>query len=245
MKFYLGFDNPASAKGIIVPVMLSCRPIIRRKKPVLNPDWIMDSGGFTELSINGEYTISESEYIECIKRLKPSFAFCQDWMCEDFVLEATKKTVKEHQKLTIESYMSMSQKINVVPVLQGYWPDEYVEHCEMYRNAGVDMSQLFGVGSICARNRTEGVYTVLRRIKEASPKIKLHAFGLKITALRNANLVNITESTDSQAWSFDGRRNGPTKRCRHCQHYALAWRAKVVRVIELSKQRGIQIESPF
>jgi hypothetical protein len=89
MKFYLGLHQPADAELTRHPVFMSCMRLMDRKKPLVHDDWIMDSGGFTMISKHGAYTVTERRYLECIRRHSPKMAFCQDWMCEPFILKKT------------------------------------------------------------------------------------------------------------------------------------------------------------
>ena len=234
MKFYLGTDNPAQAEQVRIPWMISITRIGNRKRPLDCLDWLMDSGGFNMIANHGRFTVSENEYLESIDRHGPRLAFCQDWMCEPFIIEKTGLTVRDHQERTLESYLSLSAKeARIAPVLQGWRPSEYVRHIEMYRTAGVDMSQVFGLGTVCSRNKDiEAIGWILANIERAAPEIKLHGFGVKTTALSAYH--HKFASADSMAWSARGRRDFrfcegcERNSCAHCLDYALLWRCKVL-----------------
>lgn len=56
-------------------------------------------------------------------------------MCEPAMLAKTGLTVADHQRLTIERYDALVPLVGdvyLMPVLQGYRPDEYVSHIEQY-----------------------------------------------------------------------------------------------------------------
>ena len=232
MKFYLGIHVAAWSYRISVPYMLSVRLVLKRKKLLKGNDWLLDSGGFSELKLHGCYKISEDEYIECIKHLKPNYAFCQDWMCERQILKRTGKEVEEHQELTIKSYTSLRKKsYRILPVLQGYTPDDYINHIKMYKKHKVNLNQLFGLGSVCKRSRTEIPEIIIPRIRSFAPEIKIHAFGLKITAFKKPVIVNNLYSADSMAWSYDGRFNYGALRRTNSLAHALIWRNKVLKEI--------------
>lgn len=217
MKFYLGTHQPNWMDAVSVPWFVSVRRLLERKRAFPHHvDWIMDSGGFTELSLHGRYVMTEDEYVELITRFRPRKAFCQDWMCESFMLEKTGLTVKDHQDRTLDSYLSLQEKSFyrvISPVIQGYTASDYVEHVKMHRLAGVDMTQLFGVGSVCRRNGSpDEVLHILRSIHAAAPGIQLHGFGLKTTCLSDPRVCQLLQSADSMAWSLVGRKmnNGPS-----------------------------------
>jgi hypothetical protein len=191
----------------------------------------MDSGGFTELSLRGKYEISEDEYIETIQRFRPTIAFCQDWMCEAPIIAKT----------GLDIYLSMKERTpRVAPVLQGYELEDYVVHAEDYEKAKVKMDQVFGIGSICRRSTTDTPIKIILALKERWPNIKLHAFGLKTTAFKDADVVRNLWSADSLAWSFWGRKNNPlpcevcirnTFSCQNCYVCAEIWLKRLQEVI--------------
>lgn len=235
MKFYLGVHHPSKATIVNIPWFISVMSLRGRKSKLDCRDWMLDSGGFTQIGQHGEYQISEAEYLEIIERRQPNYAFCQDWMCEARILEKTGLTVTDHQQLTLESYLSMDKQSNFVqPVLQGWTPKQYADHVKMYQKAGVDMGKLFGVGTVCSRNNNAPViHEILQCIQDACPNIRLHGFGLKTTAFMDWHIVSMLESADSMAWSLKGRYDKlcswcPNKACQNCLEYALLWRKKVL-----------------
>jgi hypothetical protein len=245
MRFYLGTHIPAWVERVDVPWFVSVTRLLDRKSPLVGRNWVMDSGGFTQIAKYGRYTISESDYHRAIAMHKPGAAFCQDWMCEPSMLQRTGLSVQEHQKRTLSSYLSLSGECpEVRPVLQGWSSKDYARHVQMYQQAGVDMSQLFGVGSVCSRNGSEEVIVnILRLVNRECPGIRLHGFGLKSTALTNGHVVSMLESADSMAWSSRGRRTKlcnwgcPSRSCGNCLEFALLWRRKVLAGINRHEKR--------
>lgn len=162
------------------------------------------------------------------------------------MLEKTGLTVKDHQMKTLESYLSLSEKSNLIrPVLQGWSSADFINHVQMYKKAGVDMGQLFGVGSVCSRNGHDlAIKNILRAIRKTEPGIRLHGFGLKTTALHNGNVVSMLESADSMAWSSRGRRTKlctwgcPSRSCGNCLEFALLWRRKVLNGINYYEKQN-------
>jgi hypothetical protein len=66
-----------------------------------------------------------------------------------------------------------------------------------------------GVGSVCKRNANAGtIEGILSAIKAARPDLRLHGFGLKLTALASAAVRDFLESADSMAWSYSARKQG-------------------------------------
>jgi len=177
-------------------------------------DWIMDSGAFTELARHGAFTFPVDEYARAIERWAGcgnlEMAVTQDYMCEPFMLERTGMAAREHQELTIRRYDQLLRlsPVPIMPVLQGYQPEEYITHLGMY-GARLTEGMRVGVGSICKRNSNpRAIVDVLHGIKRERPDLRLHGFGLKTTALHNAYIVSLLHSADSMAWSYAARREG-------------------------------------
>ena len=175
----------------------------------------MDSGAFTEISTHGRYRHSVAEYADQIKRWKDNgrllAAVAQDYMCEPFIVAKTGLSIAEHQRLTVGRYddlLAEDTGVYIMPVLQGFDPEDYVRHLGMYGDR-LAHGQWVGVGSVCKRNGDpQSVAAVLLAIKRARPDLRLHGFGLKTTALSHPLITSLLETADSMAWSFAARREG-------------------------------------
>jgi hypothetical protein len=172
----------------------------------------MDSGAFTEINKHGEFRTSPEEYAESVRRWSTCgdmlAAVSQDYMCEPAALKSTGLTVSEHQVKTIKRYEAILKEqpgAYIMPVLQGYDPEEYVNHIEMYGTL-LDSQKWVGVGSVCKRNSNpDELYQVFDRIKQFRPDLRLHAFGIKKTALEDKRIRSLLHTADSMAWSFNAR----------------------------------------
>lgn len=213
MRFFVGLHQPSDAKHIS-PAFISVNRLRDRKSDFEVGDWIMDSGAFTEISQHGRYRHSTAEYAKQIVRWKNCgrllAAVSQDYMCESFILNITGLTVAEHQRLTIERYdelVAHKTGVYIMPVLQGYEPSEYVDHIKQY-GSRLTNGMWVGVGSVCKRNINPcAIFDVLSAIKEYRPDLRLHGFGMKITALSVHAIRALIETGDSMAWSFNARKN--------------------------------------
>lgn len=172
----------------------------------------MDSGAFTEISTHGKYRHSVEEYVAEVNRWKTNgemlAAVAQDYMCEPFILQKTGMTVAEHQQLTVQRYdqLKVLTDVYVLPVLQGYLPSEYVQHIALYGDR-LAQGQWVGVGSICKRNADpRAVVAVLEAIHGVRPDLRLHGFGLKLTALADPRVRAHLHTADSMSWSFAARK---------------------------------------
>jgi len=214
MRFFTGLHQPSDAQHFDA-AFVSVNRLRDRKGPFAVGDWIMDSGAFTEISTHGRYRHDVAEYAAQIRRWSTNgnllAAVAQDWMCEPFILAKTGLTVQQHQANTIERYDALvaeSTGVYIMPVLQGFEPEQYVRHMVNY-GPRLARGMWVGVGSVCKRNGDpRAVASVLHAIKLARPDLRLHGFGLKTTALADPLVRSLLETADSMAWSFAARREG-------------------------------------
>lgn len=214
MKFFIGLHQPSDAKHF-ESCFISISRLRERKGPFPVNDWIMDSQAFTTIKKYGGYPRPVREYADQIVRWRANgnllAATTQDYMCEPTMLAITGLTVADHQRLTIERYdelLACQTGVYIMPVLQGYEPDEYVSHIRQY-GARLPQNAWVGVGSVCKRNSSpKRVLDVLIAIKTERPDLRLHGFGLKTTALAEGTIRHLLESADSMAWSYAARKEG-------------------------------------
>lgn len=217
--FYVGLHHPADAK-YVPRACISINTLFRRRKPIQvgangKGGVLLDSGAFTEISRHGRYRRGVAEYAAAIERLagltKLDAAVAEDWMCERFILDRTGLTLREHQALTIERYdllMGHRPNIPIMPVLQGYKPEDYARHVHDYGDR-LKAGAWVGVGSVCKRNGRPAVISrVLQAIHAVRPDLRLHGFGVKKTALRHPAVRALLHSADSMAWSSAARWEG-------------------------------------
>lgn len=215
MRFYTGCHQPSDAKHLDFP-FISRNRLRNRKSGFEVGDWIMDSGAFTQILKHGGYTEGVEEYAAQIKRWSTNgnlmAAVAQDYMCEAHMLKITGKTILEHQQMTIERFDALlacdTGGVHIMPVLQGYAPEDYMRHIQMYGDR-LTPGMWVGVGSVCKRNgNPAAIVRVLQAIKDARPDLRLHGFGLKSTALSSPHITGLLHTADSMAWSFAARKQG-------------------------------------
>lgn len=243
MQFWLGTHRASWLATANVDLFVSTRQLAnRRTLPVAAAPWALDSGGFTELSMHGRWLTEPADYVDAISRYaeeigRLEWAAPQDWMCEPFMVERTGLSVEEHQRRTVENVLllrSLKPAVNVIPVLQGWEPDDYLRCVDWYTDAGIDVAAepLVGLGSVCRRQATGEIGELVRVLARAG--VRLHGFGMKVAAFTGTDVAANLVSADSMAWSYQGRRSPPLdgcahKNCANCLRYALRWRAKLLR----------------
>lgn len=250
-QFWLGAHHPRWLATVGVPLMVSRRSLAgRRTLPRAAEAWVLDSGGFTELSLNGGWTIPARQYAREVRRFRDeigrlAWAAPQDWMCEPPILAKTGSTVVEHQARTVANFldlMAIDDTLPVIPVLQGWTLPDYERCLALYERAGIDLTTapLVGVGSVCRRQSTAEAAAILATL--AGYGLKLHGFGLKLDGLRAS--ADHLASADSLAWSFDARRSDPLpghthSSCANCVHWAMRWRERVLDVLRAPRQMAL------
>lgn len=214
VKFYVGLHMPHHAQHVD-RCMVSINRLRNRRSDFPAHEWMLDSGAFTTIAQYGYFPEPPSAYAMMIQRWahcgRMVAAVSQDMMCEPFALAATGLTIPDHQRLTIERYdalVALVDDVYVMPVLQGYAPDEYAKHIRDYGPRLAEGAWV-GVGSVCKRNGDpEAIVRVLRAIRAERGDLLLHGFGVKLTALRHPVIRGQFYSADSMAWSFAARREG-------------------------------------
>lgn len=229
MNFFVGLHHASmcgkrndDGSHKIRSACISINTLRGRKKALAEPEdgWMLDSGAFTEISTHGRYRFSAEQYArEAAKWVSPKLkvVVAQDYMCEPFILGKTGLTVAEHQRLTVERYddllfcwdiLGKPWWPPIMPVLQGWTVDDYLSHIDLYGRR-LEPGMWVGVGSVCKRQGSvETIEAILTAIKAKRPDLRLHGFGVKLTALRSPVVRALLHSADSMAWSFSARKQG-------------------------------------
>ena len=257
MRFYLGTHQPHWLRLTAVPLFVSIRRLRRLKTfPRAVGGWALDSGGFTELSTHGRWTVSAEQYVRETRRVVREigmleWAAPQDWMCEPIILDKTGMTVRNHQRRTTDNFIQLQQLAPEVPwrpVVQGWELGDYLRHVGLYDSSGVDLATmpLVGVGSVCRRQSTKQIGDVITNLSDLG--LKLHGLGVKTGGLRRYG--KRLASADSMAWSYAARYEPPMaghthKNCANCLEYALAWRSSLVGPERLDHVMSPQLLMPW
>jgi hypothetical protein len=222
-RFYIGLHQPSDAQHF-ERCCIHINRLTARQKPLGCEEVLIDSQAFKTLELRGDYPHSPRAYAEQVHRVADAglageiIAVSQDYMCEDYIFQQRYKltgrryTIADHQRLTIERYEAiravLRPNIYLMPVLQGYRPDEYVRHLDMYGDL-LPRGAWVGVGSVCKRNADPGaIRDVLYAIKKARSDLRTHGFGLKRSAIAHPVVRSLLYSADSVAWSFAARKQG-------------------------------------
>lgn len=250
------------------PLFVSHRRLGRYKK--LRParvQWALDSGGYSELSMFGEWRTSPQEYAHAVARYdreigRLEWAAPQDWMCEDHILAKTGLTAAEHRRRTVENFLVLTglwpqlsnEDSPFMPVLQAAPGDAegYLRCGAMYEAAGVHLADfpVTGVGTVCRIQDTALIGRVARALRPLD--LALHWFGVKTSGLPGIwppqERADSLTSFDSMAWSYEARRMPRLPGCQHpgncanCPVAASRWRSRVLATADALERRGWQGE---
>lgn len=251
-----------------VPVCVAFGHLDARRRggdamPHARGDWVLDSGGFTELQRYGQWRLDPDTYGGAVTRIiedcgrPPRWVATQDMMCEPWIIHGgvhggqrfagTGLDVATHQELTVDSYVWLAREFPFIPwlpVVQGWTLDDYVRCVDLYAAAGVDLRDVpaVGLGSVCRRQSTREIAVIASTL--AGYGLRLHGFGVKTQGL--AGFARHLVSADTAAWSLDARRakrptRGPScrhrgDRCNNCWSYAVAWRDRVLKAVRRPRQ---------
>jgi len=154
-EYFVGTDDFQRAHK--VNAMISANALVRinngalqiRKAPIRAGRWMMDSGAFSQVTKYGDFIMSPEEYVRIAVRFQDcgdlACIVTQDYMCEPHVIRMLKNmgkraSVKLHQRRTVERYIKIMDeaikqglKVPVMPVLQGWDVEDYVDHFHLYR----------------------------------------------------------------------------------------------------------------
>lgn len=254
MMFYLGTHRPNWIGRLSIPLCVSRRQLAARTTlPRASAPIVIDSGGFSELTLHGQWTVPPRQYVGEVGRFISEighieWAAIQDWMCEPPMLKRTGLTIAEHQTRTVVSFLELrdhAPEYPWLPVIQGWDYGDYQRHVDQYDRAGVDLTTFdtVGIGSVCRRQGSNDISRLIRTM--ARKGISLHGFGVKSEGLKKT--AHHLRSADSMAWSFVARRRpirleGCTthRNCANCERWACQWRQELL--AGLAAQHAAPIE---
>ncbi|TYB71153.1 hypothetical protein FXF51_01585 [Nonomuraea sp. PA05] len=177
--FFMGANTGSWLRraDVGVPLCVAYRHLadLKGELPRAVVPWMLDSGGFNQVTTHGGYTTSPRDYVRAVKRFADEigslrWAACQDWMCEPPALASSGASVRCHQRWSIENYLSLrflegapDGRSLFVPPLQGDGRDAFLRHVDEFDRYGIDLTRapLVSVGSVCRMQSTLEIGRVL------------------------------------------------------------------------------------
>lgn len=232
--FLLGLGQARWLRTVGWPAMLSYERLPVRAVFGAARPWALDSGAFSHLLSNGRWEVEPAPYSARVQRWAAAggmtWAATQDWLCTPHVLAATGLSVAESQHRSTASWhvlRALAPDVRWVPTLQGWHPEDYLAHVDLYGLAALQAAPLVGVGSIAGRQGSDAALLIVHELARLG--LRLHGWGVKATGLRRYG--PLLASADSQSWSHEARRE-PDRRlcsavhagdCRNCLVWADEW----------------------
>jgi len=172
----------------------------------------VDSGGFPSSYIHNGYNKTDRQYLIYVIRNKATYYALRDYPCEPQILrrhnitvyDQIDRTLTHHIKL-LELHDRLAVSATPVPVIQGWRMEHYHECIDLFREHGL-ISNYMAIGSLCRRHQVKKIRRIILGVRRELPSwVKLHAFGTKISVLRNKDVVQALHSVDSAAMDFAAR----------------------------------------
>lgn len=166
----------------------------------------------------------------------------EEWIGNPRRFKILRQRVCVHQQRTIDNLLTLREvapEVPWIPVLQGWFAQDYFAHANAYYRAGIDLKAepLVGLGSVCRRSKLDEAELVISVLSDMG--FRLHGFGLKKTAFRNKVVASQLASADSMAWSLGGRYDGKVCKtgkhkgpCNNCLNWAIEWRDQTLEIID-------------
>ncbi len=181
----------------------------------------VDSGGFPSSFLYNGYNKSDEEYLNFVLKHDATYFALRDYPCEVQIIKKHDTTPENQILRTVEHHiklLDLSEDYGLegraVPVLQGWETDEYLYCLDLFREHGL-IRDYMAIGSLCRRHAEKQIRKIILTVRQELPDwVKLHAFGTKISVLRNKAVWDAIYSVDSGAWDFDARWKRYTQRIR-------------------------------
>lgn len=202
----------------------------------------VDSGGYSFMKGKGEYETSEAAYLDYVTKVSPEVFALRDYPCEPDILEKFDRSVREHQRRTIEKHRRLFELLDdrtieaePLAVLQGWTKDDYLRHIEQMDREGL-LTDRVGIGSVCRRGQDEQIREIINAVAEVTT-VDIHAFGVKANVLRFEDVRDNLRSADSLAYEmgsqYEANICNTHKRCfRDLAYKYLEFKQRINRLME-------------
>jgi len=175
---------------------------------------LIDSGGFPSSFIYNGYKDSDERYLAFVKSVKADYFVLRDYPCEPQILKKFNTSVRDQIHKTLEHHiklLDLFERSNLnaqpIPVIQGWKIEDYLYCLDLFDEYGLlGKFDYIAIGSTCRRHQVKYTQRIILTIRKELPKRKrLHAFGVKLSVLRNKAVWDSLYSVDSSAWDYPSR----------------------------------------
>lgn len=168
----------------------------------------IDSGGFQVVSLwDLNYPYPVSDLFEWADNIGADYVAAPDFACEpelhdSSVKQRVERTIEAHAEAFAE-YQDGSYSFELVPVLQGYYEEQY-EYCiKRFKEEGLTRDYM-AVGTVCKRDSTDAIHNVMDAIESKLPGSEFHMFGMTLNAWKDRRMWGRFKSADTAAWNWGG-----------------------------------------
>ena len=186
-------------------VMLSYNYVRKLKMPWrMQIPFMMDSGAFAVILKYGKYPFTPEEYALGIEKWHPDVAWTMDYPCEPSVQKRGDYNPRKAQEMTIDNQIKLLDlNTNTQMVVQGWTVQDYLENIDRIKDQGL-LTERLGIGSVCRRGQNREIARIIRAIhNNVPPWVKLHGFGIKVSALKYTDAKFNLYSADSMSWAIE------------------------------------------
>ena len=213
-EYFTGTDRFSEAHQLD-GAMLSAYALRGRKSPPSVGRWMLDSGAFTQVTKFGDFVQSPADYVRLAVRFQDAGMLAciatQDYMCEPSVIaelqsQGREASVRVHQRKTVKRYIQIVDegikqglKVPVMPVLQGWEVEDYVDHFYMYRSMlHFEQQRRTFYTSTGVPNHNLWPHAFHHRIADGSPiAVNRPWIGIGSTCKRNTNPEVVSQILDA------------------------------------------------
>ena len=188
-------------------VMLSYNMLRKIKTPwKIDIPFMMDSGAFAVILKYGKYPFTPEEYTLGIWKWQPDIAWTMDYPCEPSVQKKGNYNSRTAQEMTMENQIRLlNLNAGTQMVVQGWTINDYLENIDRIKDHGL-LTEHLGIGSVCRRGQNKEIARIVRAIHNSVPSwVKLHGFGIKVSALKETDARFLLHSADSESWDYERR----------------------------------------
>jgi len=166
----------------------------------------IDSGGFQATEAwDMSYPYDPEELFTWADSIGADYVALPDFACEPelhptSVRDRIHRTVEEHA-YGLAQYKDGDYDFQPVPVLQGYYPEQYQECIKLFRREGL-IRDYMAVGTVCKRESVDAIHTVMDTIEQELPNTEFHMFGMTLNAWKDRRMWGRFRSADTAAWNW-------------------------------------------
>lgn len=213
MKIYYGLTSHSQLKRLPreLDIMVSARMLIKMSNNSVVYKYLsefnsvmLDSGAFGCAKWDGGYTYGVDDYLRIVEKVMPEWWVNMDYVCEPNILKNMATSQRIEQSIENAKILCTAPFSGFLPVIQGWAVEDYL-YCAKRMEDESLVLPVMGIGSICRRGSQGEIVAIVAALANRLPKVKFHAFGVKINTLNynNGEILNYLVSLDTAAWQFN------------------------------------------